>query len=86
MLPTATAFDKRVVLRIGRGRRKDLHQIMGLESEARAKNAAALPEFVGPIQIDDHVGLASLVAVKRSYVLFRETFSPDPKTFHPEQR
>jgi len=61
-------FDKRVVLEHTSGKLKGVHSICGLAKDA----PQPLPEFNAEVEMQDHVGPVCLVAVKRSYVLYRE--------------
>ena len=68
---TLTKRDKRIVIEHTSGRLAGLHSIAGLESEL-----TGLPEFVEDVDMQDHTASASLVAVKRSHVLYRELIEP----------
>jgi hypothetical protein len=63
----------RVVLEHITGRLKGIHSIVGLVSDA----PSPLPEFVESVEMQDHSAPTSLVAVKRSYVLYREIYKPE---------
>lgn len=75
--------DKRIVLEHTSGLMNGLHSILGLESEA----PSPLQEFVPDVDMKDHHAPCSLVAVKRSYVLYRELMLPEQtKAFDRSQR
>ena len=78
----------RIVLEHTKGHMKGIHSICGRADEVEG----ALPELVDTTVLIDSPrmrtpGPASLIAVKRSYVLYREIFMPDALgTFHAEQK
>lgn len=70
--------DLRIVLEHTTGRMKGIHSICGRQSELKG---AALPEIVDAVHMIDSPemrtpGPVSLVAVKRSYVLYRQIYTP----------
>ena len=78
----------RVVLEHTQGRWSGIHQILGTVDQVKAgMGVAELPTYIPDIQFGDRVNGASLVACKRSYVLYRELIIPDGlKSFNPKQR
>jgi hypothetical protein len=77
----------RVVLEHTQGARAGLLTILGTTEAIKAGMAVSeLPSFIDGINFGDHTNGASLVAVKRSYVLYRELMTPDGlKSFNPAQ-
>ena len=78
----------RVVLEHTQGLWSGIHQILGtVEQVKTGMGVGELPAYIPDIQFGDRVNGASLVACKRSYVLYREVITPDGlKSFNPEQR
>ena len=78
----------RVVLEHTQGRWSGIHQILGTVDQVKADmSVAELPGYIPDINFGDRVNGASLVACKRSYVLYCELIVPaDLKSFNPEQR
>lgn len=74
--PTAELLpkrNKRIVLEHTTGPLTGLCRITGLEADA----PDPLPTFVAEVDMLSHFGPAGLVAVKRSYVLYREVITPE---------
>ncbi len=63
-------------------------QILGTVDQVRKDmGVGELPAYIPDINFGDRVNGASLVACKRSYVLYRELIVPTGlKSFNPEQR
>ena len=78
----------RVVLEHTQGRWSGIHQILGTVDQVKADmSIGELPGYIPDINFGDRVNGASLVACKRSYVLYRELIVPAGlKSFNPEQR
>ena len=78
----------RVVLEHTQGLWSGIYQILGTTDQVKADTGVGgLPNYIPDIQFGDHVNGASLVACKRSYVLYRELIVPDGlKSFNPAQR
>jgi len=65
--------DRRIVLEHVSGKLAGCYSICGLVSAA----PKPLPEYNPEVDMQDHVGPVCLVAVKRSYVLYREIITPN---------
>lgn len=78
----------RVVLEHTKGTWAGLHQILGTVDQVKAgMGVGELPAYIPDINFGDRINGASLVACKRSYVLYRELIVPEGlKSFNPEQR
>lgn len=70
--PVLRDENKRIVLEHTTGMLAGCHSIQGLQRDA----PDPLPEILPSVKMIDHEGPASLVAVKRSYVLYREIYAP----------
>lgn len=78
VMPVLEGSNPRIVLEHMHGPMKGIHSICGLKSAA----ASPLPEIVDSVDMVDNPrmrtpGPASLVAVKRSYVLYRQIYTPN---------
>ena len=80
--PIFSDENKRIVLEHTTGIMKGIHSICGLRKDA----PTPLPEFNPEVEMRDHIGAVSLVAQKRSYVLYREVYGPPAqKSFDKRQ-
>jgi hypothetical protein len=78
-----TARNKRIVFEYTTGHLTGLRQIVGTTEEL-----PALPPLVSDVVFREHKTLMSLVAVKRTYILYREPIVPPSgrfNEFHPHQ-
>lgn len=78
LFPPMPADDLRIVLEHTNGPMAGIHSICGLQSELEG---APLPEICDAVDLLDAPsmrmpGPVSLVAVKRKYVLYRQTYAP----------
>lgn len=78
----------RVVLEHTQGARAGMCQILGTLDQVKVDlGVGELPSYIPDINFGDRVNGASLVAAKRSYVLYRELIVPDGlQAFNPAQR
>ena len=78
----------RVVLEHVKGPWAGICQILGTVKQVKTDmGVVELPAYIPDINFGDRISGASLVAAKRSYVLYRELIVPDGlKSFNPEQR
>jgi hypothetical protein len=86
--PPALTAVKRVVLHHTAGQYAGLWQIVGTTKSLPTQAAHLFPEFLPKLRFIDHMGAASLVAVRERYLLYREVTEPRKgklNDFHPKQ-
>lgn len=71
----------KVVLEHTTGPLKGMFRITGDSADA----PDPYPTYVAEVDMLSHFAPASLVAIKRSHVLYREVADPDAKHFHEDQ-
>ena len=77
----------RIVLEHTRGTWSGMRQILGTVDQVKASlQVDELPSYIANLNFGDRVNGASLVAVKRSYILYRELIAPTNMAFNPLQQ